>query len=94
MSPVNPWLSRALLFLGGYFLRWWIAGIGPESSDNESHAARPRQARKQSSIRPPPPQEELKLVLVVNDSLKMGKGKIGKLLIGKQVHQYNGRQTL
>jgi hypothetical protein len=71
---MNKWLTRALFILGGYALRWWLN----DKLATEAGAESPRPARRTPRRRPPKPQEELKLVLVVNDSLKMGKGKIGK----------------
>lgn len=71
---MNKWVTRALFMLGGYVLRWWLDA----GATTEDGAESPRPARRAPRRRVPPPQEELKLVLVVNDSLKMGKGKIGK----------------
>lgn len=72
---MNKWVTRALFILGGYVLRLWL----DSKVSTEDNAGSPRHGRRRAlRRRPPPPQEELKLVLVVNDSLKMGKGKIGK----------------
>ncbi len=61
--------------LGGYALRWWLDAESAAPDDAES----PRPARRRAPRRrPPTPVEELKLVLIANDSLKMGKGKLGK----------------
>ena len=69
----NKWAINALFFAAGYVLRLWLGAEQYASSEDDS----PRPARRASRRRPPPPTEELKLVLVVNDALKMGKGKIG-----------------
>ena len=73
LRPMNKWVTRALYMLGGYALRWWL---DVEEARQEA-AESPRSVSRAPRRRPPPPREELKLVLVVNDSLKMGKGKIG-----------------
>lgn len=77
IPPLNPWVTKALFFFGGYVLRWWASDVAGKD-DGEAQWATQRQARKpRPAARAPPPTEELKLVLVVNDSLKMGKGKTG-----------------
>jgi hypothetical protein len=73
---MNKWVTRALFMLGGYVLRWWLDAEA--SAQQDDGAESPRPARRAPRRRPPTPAEELKLVLIVNDSLKMGKGKIGK----------------
>jgi hypothetical protein len=47
---------------------------GDSDEDRASEAPSSRGMRRQ---RVPAPREELKMVLVVNDELRMGKGKIG-----------------
>lgn len=75
LPAVNKWVLNALFFAAGYALKFWLSPVEGISEDGES----PAPARRASRRRTPPPLEELKLVLVVNDALKMGKGKIGKL---------------
>lgn len=75
MPLLSPWISRGLWFLGGYILSLWASNAKDGDEDEDLRIA----TRRQKTVRrPPPPAEELKLVLVVNDSLKMGKGKIGE----------------
>lgn len=76
LRPMNKWVTRALFMLGGYALRWWLDVEETRQDDADS----PRSVSRAPRRRPPPPREELKLVLVVNDSLKMGKGKIGEVI--------------
>jgi hypothetical protein len=72
--PLHPWVTRLLFLAGGYVLRWWIADDQSGGAADDVDAPRRRRSRR----RVPPPEEELKLVLVVNEGLKMGKGKIGE----------------
>ena len=71
---MNPWATRIAFFLGGFALKWMFEVT--DAADGDGAAPRTRRARSAQ----PPPAEELKLVLVVNDALKMGKGKIGEYL--------------
>ena len=79
IPPLNKWVVRSLYLLGGYVLKWWLsAEEARASAGSDDEQSAPSSRLKASRRRPPPPAEELKLVLVVNDSLKMSKGKIGK----------------
>lgn len=74
MPPFNEWVIRAVFLVSGYVLRWWLVDSGQAQWASDSINA-PRYRRTMSARAT----EELKLVLVVNDDLKMGKGKIGTL---------------
>lgn len=62
-------------------MKWWLDEEAKRSSESEIDDQGLKQARLSSGrkSRPAVPraEEELKMVLVVNDELKMGKGKIG-----------------
>lgn len=75
IPPPNKWVVRVAWMLAGYALKWRL-GEGEREPASEEDSPRP--ARRAARRRVPPPAEELKMVLVVNDSLKMGKGKIGE----------------
>ena len=53
------------------------AGAGDEEGDDGGPLAPPSRSRRRRGPAPLPSSEELKMVLVVNDELRMGKGKIG-----------------
>jgi hypothetical protein len=74
--PLDKWVQLFACFLGGYFLRWWV-GVEDKDISNASASS----WALTSPVGVPPPREELKLALICNGSLAMGKGKIGRLLI-------------
>ena len=78
IPPLNKWVVRALYAAGGFVLNLWLMAAHPDSSEKDEYQTSRRRAPRQQA---PAPTEELKLVLVVNDSLKMGKGKIGMFLL-------------
>ncbi|KAI3427923.1 hypothetical protein D9Q98_006315 [Chlorella vulgaris] len=78
---MNPWLGRGLSLAVGVVLGW-LAGRkadlfgGDEYASDASEDPVPRPRRRPGAAAPSS-REELKMVLVVNGELRMGKGKIG-----------------
>jgi len=74
LNPTNAWTWRFLPgLLAGYVLSLWL------NHGNSAPKKRPAPKEDAPQLPPgpaPPPQEEMKMVFVVNDQLKMGKGKI------------------
>jgi hypothetical protein len=72
----EEWAVRSLWFLGGVIFKWLLdISFSTSTTDQQKHTF-DRNALGRHSYST----EELKLVLVVNDDLKMGKGKIGRRL--------------
>lgn len=77
---MNQWLIK---FLPGVLLGWVLKTLADqlqwgESDDSSDEGAAPLQGRRRRAGRTPPPGEELKMVLCINEELMMGKGKIGR----------------
>lgn len=73
---MNQWLIKfGPGVLVGWLLRWLVERAAAAGDDVDSEGEGPRVHRRRHRV--PAPREELKMVLVVNDELKMGKGKIG-----------------
>lgn len=87
MMPINPWLTRGACLALGYLLGWLSqhgasGQVDDEYSDSEDEQQPAAGRRRAAGAAVRMPAEELKMVLVVNDELKMGKGKIGELNCG------------
>ena len=80
----SAWAERGICVALGILVSWWIRGASREDnyetgadSDEGEEVRSGRRRRTVGSRLAAAPTEELKMVLVVNDELKMGKGKIG-----------------
>mmetsp|Transcript_13823 Transcript_13823/g.24184 ORF Transcript_13823/g.24184 Transcript_13823/m.24184 type:complete len:171 (+) Transcript_13823:85-597(+) len=71
-------LGSIIQVLGGFALGFWARGLAEKKGRkaNSSEGIKKTLPKKSAAI-VPRPKEELKMVLCVNEGLKMGKGKIG-----------------
>lgn len=75
-APLDVWVARSLWFLGGIAFKWLLDISIPVANIEQRKHSIDRNVNV--NVHRGRHYDELKLVLVVNDDLKMGKGKIGQ----------------